>query len=530
MTNAVSGHRVVVTVGETSTQVAIFDDNAALLATREDSRLGAQTVDAALRRWGQSQLGQRNPEFPDAMANVPVAALRSALAQLEFQPSAPIPVGDDRLTLTVTIAETLLAPEINQLSQLVHTAVDAAGPGPISGIYPFGELTRIPPALRALGRFGPLRVADRPQQAALPPPSRPTTTRRKGAIGLGVGTVAIAIVVAVAVVLSQSHTTSRNQPGYDTSTPHCQRLSGAITGPHIIIPDRGESLAADPGAHRLLVVGDNGVTVVDTTTNTVKSTLRLPNGEGVAVDTTLHRAYVTSKRSSSDSDSSRDDLLTILDTTTGTITGQTHAGNADMFADESVTVDESTHLVYVSGAEALAQFDPAANAVTYHSLNPGSVDSVAADSTTHHIYAIQNNSRSLVLFDPSPDAAYEGITTLPIDRKSDRGIYYVATDPVLHRAYVDGGDSVLTVDTTSGTVIASAQTEWGAGVAVDRDTHAVYVTNTVDCSVWKLGPAGTTVVPVAPIGGDDRTTDLAIDPEDKILYALNGKAVNIIHL
>lgn len=554
MTGAVSGYQVVLTVGETSTQVTVSDSAGTLVAVREDPRLGAQTIDAALRRWIDTQLAQRNPELLVAMTDWPDEVLRMpirlALAQLERAPRAAIPVGDDRLVLTVTEAETLLAPEISRLLRLVRTALDDAGGGPVAGIYPSGELARIPPTLRTLSQFGPVLTAD-PRQPVPPPPDSPKTGRRNGAVALGLGALATAAVVVAIIALTQSHPAGQSQPqptgpgpsdtslagppkpsgppGYDMSIPHCGQPDGPFGGPTFSLPDHGNSLAADPGTHRLFIAGEQGVTIVDTTTNTVKNTIPLHNADGIAIDTALHRAYVSSQRAV---DGGADhDVLTTIDTTTGTITGQTHTGTAHMSGDETVTVDDSTHLVYLPDyVGGLAQFDPTTNTASYINTGKG-LNSVAADSTTHRVYATDTPDQLLLVIDPAGGTVVTTISLRQYNNFNTNGMsYYVAVDSALNRAYVNGGDYVLTIDTTSNTVIAKALTEWGGGLTVDHSTHAVYVTNVIDCSVWQLGPSGTAVTLVAPIGGQDSNPDLAAVSGDHTLYALNDQAVNTIHI
>jgi YVTN family beta-propeller protein len=92
----------------------------------------------------------------------------------------------------------------------------------------------------------------------------------------------------------------------DTTTNTVVTTVGVGSGP--------SGVGVDPTVRRAYVanVNDRNVTVIDTTTNTVVGA-PIPAGTnpfGVAVDATVHRAYVTNFNSNN---------VTVIDTTTNTV-------------------------------------------------------------------------------------------------------------------------------------------------------------------------------------------------------------------
>ncbi len=243
----------------------------------------------------------------------------------------------------------------------------------------------------------------------------------------------------------------------------------------ITVPYTPSSMAIDPAAHRLFIIGDDrttsketvSISIVDTTTNAILTTVPGPflSLGGLAVDTFNHRVLA---------------LPMVLDEKGRLITT---SGPPVTFGGAGVAVDSSIQRLYVS--------NPATGVVTvYNSTTLRSVvvvkvsaspQAIAIDPQTHSVYVSDDTNGVVSVINGTTDKVTATIpvgatpTSLAVD--SSAGLLYVS-DP--DTSFFQTVPSAVTViDATDNAVIRSvtvSATGGGAnGIAVDPTTHTVWV-------------------------------------------------------
>ena len=160
-----------------------------------------------------------------------------------------------------------------------------------------------------------------------------------------------------------------------------------------------------------------------------------------------------------------------------------------------VAVDPGTHTVYVAngGDNTVSVIDGPKRALTATAWAGGYPDGLAVDPGTHKVYVADRDDAMVAVIDGS---AHTITATVHVGGRP----MGVAVDQNTHTVYVTDsrGWTVAAIDGPKRTVTATMaerprdirHVEFGgmapSGVAVDPGSHAVYVTNHGDNSVWVI--------------------------------------------
>jgi YVTN family beta-propeller protein len=254
-------------------------------------------------------------------------------------------------------------------------------------------------------------------------------------------------------------------------------------------------LVVDPLIHRVYVVqnnysgGDQNISIIDGEKNQLLSTVKVGKSptEGIGVDTAAHRIYALDDWfHSEDKMSLFHGTVSVIDGVAGKVTSTI---KLKLNLSEAA-VDPTTHTVYISGQ---GSSDGTGNADTDASMV------MAMDGRTHrHLF------------------------TLPIGGRSIPG--EMAVDPAIHRVYVADnltGSAVSVLDSRTGKVVSTLEVgEHPEGIAVDTATHRVYVAvRTEDYRHGEIAviDGGTNTV-VSTIKMEDGPVAVAVDSTTHKVY------------
>ncbi len=285
-------------------------------------------------------------------------------------------------------------------------------------------------------------------------------------------------------------------------------------------------VAVDPGTNTLYVTNrsDDTVSAIDEATNTVTATVGVGRSpQAVAVDPGLHAVYVAN---------SGDDTVSVIDDQRNSLVATLGGIGA---APTDIAVDPGTHMVYTANeadntvSVIVVSASTGSTGYRYSHLDVDEPTAVAVDPVRHTAYVTSHYGTVAVIdeasntitatiavdrgaddltTDPGSGTAFVGSydagTTSVIDETTNTvtdtfgfayhhgenyEAYAVALDPALRDVYVSNGFSGLYVlDETTGGVIGSAAYQAHGRIAVDANTHAVYVTDDVDASVAVVTP------------------------------------------
>jgi YVTN family beta-propeller protein len=258
----------------------------------------------------------------------------------------------------------------------------------------------------------------------------------------------------------------------------------------------GGSIAVDSSTHRAYVTSyhDNALRIINTSTNT--GGLSTPVGVdpiGVAIDTigtpAMPMVFVANYGGHS---------ISFVDTSTNLVVGTVDLGGNDPV---DMAVDTSTDTLYAVGDPAngavncclLSVVDDFHRSLTSTVAFGGDVTHVAVDSSTHKVYA--TNGPNLWELDGTPTK----VTSVTA------GAGRVAVNPVTHTVYVTNQSNtapvVSVVDESTNLVTATVPvgTDPG-GVAVDTTANVIYVSNAIDNTVSVIDGTTNTVVATVPVG------------------------------
>jgi len=204
-------------------------------------------------------------------------------------------------------------------------------------------------------------------------------------------------------------------------------------------------IAVDPAASRAYTANNNGgtVSVIDTTTNTVLTTITVGSGpKTVKLNTATHRAYVTN---------SNTNTVSVIDTTTETVV-------------DTITVGSEP-----TGLE----------------VNP----------QTNRVYVSNRNDRTLSVIDTTGDVNSIVTTISGIgDETAD-----IAINLQFNRIYaVNAGNGDISIidgatNTIIGSVFITSNTNSPFGIAIDQATGLLYVADARDNTIVVIGPGPTAV-------------------------------------
>jgi YVTN family beta-propeller protein len=297
----------------------------------------------------------------------------------------------------------------------------------------------------------------------------------------------------------------------------------AVSGPHVTatipVGKQPGQVAVNPRTDKIYVTNFQGgsVSVINGRTHKVTATITgFSNPNAVAVNPRTDRVYVTDSTS-----------------TVFVISGRTSKVSATIpVADAgAVTVNPGTDRIYVAGGSGKAII----------AVINGQTDKVVAGVTEGNAFVVPyaltadpHNNRIYVAEGNQGAAAVVSGRTNKVIATIDLGETFptdgVAVDPGLGQAYVSAEDyTVDLINTRTSENTGSLPAGNGAGgVAVDPQTHLVYVANpygnTVSVDNGSTGQAVATV----PVG--NTPVAVAADPSTHVVYAVNqaGDTVSVI--
>lgn len=229
-----------------------------------------------------------------------------------------------------------------------------------------------------------------------------------------------------------------------------------------------------------------------------------PVGDGIAVDSTRHKAYVTHPDH---------DLVSVVDLTTNTVTGTIAVGDFPF----RVAVDEVTGRAYVgnTGSHTVSEIDTTTDTVVRTIGGFPEPRGLAVDPTTHKVYVANFGwSENVAVVDPTTDPATVTGTGFVGGRP-----WAVDVDPTTHRAYVSTlfGDHVGTVEGT-GVVDGIGWFDGPTQVTVDPIDRVVYVVATNTRTLHGIDVSGPDQAASAIDLPLSHPTDVAVDQASGTLF------------
>ncbi len=283
-----------------------------------------------------------------------------------------------------------------------------------------------------------------------------------------------------------------------------------------------QGVAVDSSTHKVYVTNKTPgtVSVIDGGTNAVTATIVVgsptcisgPPGAcspgAVAVDPSTHKVYVANYG---------DDTVSAIDGTTNTVVATIHVRSNP----RAVAVDPSTHRVYVGTGQfnSVSVIDGATNTVVATTPNNSGSAAVAVDPSTHTVY-VGNEFDANSSVSVSVIAAATNTVTATIQLADTP--YGMALDPSTHTVYVTAlsGHGVTVIDGTTNTVTTTIPAGNGpAGVAVDPSTHTVVVAAANARSVSVIDGTSNAVRETVAVGNDP--IGVAADPSTHKVYVAN---------
>lgn len=304
-------------------------------------------------------------------------------------------------------------------------------------------------------------------------------------------------------------------PAPASASPPSYVVSATIPLGHAV----GDGMAVDSTHHKAYVVHPNDglVSVVDLTTNTVTGTIAVGDAPfRVAIDEGLDRAYVSNVWSSTVSE---------IDTTTDTVV-RTISGFDEP---RGLAVDPSTHTLYVTdymGNQDLAVVDPTTDPATIRKspLLESRPWAVAVDPTRHRAYAV-------TLFGGALSTVQD--TTILGTTYGFAGPINVAVDPARQQAYVvnNNSSSVTVVDVAQDTSTITGALPAGAhpsDVALDASTGTVLVSNADDDTLSFIDQATNTSTRTVAVGDIPTAVDFDTATHRAYTLDLGSQSISVI--
>ncbi|WP_246206689.1 YncE family protein [Virgibacillus ihumii] len=249
--------------------------------------------------------------------------------------------------------------------------------------------------------------------------------------------------------------------------------------------------------------GENTVSFIDTSTNTVINTVTVGNTPfGVAITPDGTRVYVTNQG---------DDTVSVIDTVTNTVVATVMVGNGPI----SVAITPDGTRAYVANAndDTVSVIDT----VTVGALPFG----VAITPDGTRVYVANSLDDTISVIDTATNTV---IDTIPVGNSPNS----VAITPDGTRAYVTNADAgtVSVINTATNMVIDTVMVgNDPRRVAITPDGTRAYVTNRANNTVSVIDTASNTVVATVTVG--NAPNSVAITPDGARAYVTNLGDANV---
>ncbi|MBI5894057.1 MAG: FecR domain-containing protein [Deltaproteobacteria bacterium] len=260
----------------------------------------------------------------------------------------------------------------------------------------------------------------------------------------------------------------------------------------IAVGTNATDLDVNPQTNRLYVAGGSTVSVIDTTTNTVIATISVTNPNGIAVNPQTNRAYVSSFSSNS---------VSVIDTTTNTVLTNIAVGSGP----DAVAVNPQTNMAYVlnRNSNTVSVIDTTTNTVlTNIAVGTGPQD-IFVNPQTNRAYVANTGSNTVSVIDTTNNTVLTAIAV-------GTGPTSVDVNPQTNRAYVTNytSNTVSVIDTTTNTVIATIAVGTGSNsISVNPQTNRAYVTNSSSNTVSVIDTTTNAVVATIAVGTSPHVID-----------------------
>ncbi len=320
---------------------------------------------------------------------------------------------------------------------------------------------------------------------------------------------------------SQTFTLTVNPPSGTTSNPPSSTSTGSSPTPTFIesIPIGGNlvALAISPNGNDVYVVNadDNTVSVIDTTTNTVVSTISPAEGYGrgfaaLAISPNGEYVYVADGFS---------DAVLVIATATDTVVGKPISVGVNPSA---LAISLNGQYVYVANADdnTVSVIDTATNTVVGKPISVGANPSALAISLNgQYVYVANNGSGTVSVIDTATDTV---VGNTPVGNyPSALAINPNGNDVYVGHNYDGSSSTVSVIDTATNTVVGNIPVGNGPGaLAIGPSGQYVYVANNGDGTVSVIDTATNTVIG-KPINVDPGPSALAITPNENDVYVSN---------
>jgi len=255
--------------------------------------------------------------------------------------------------------------------------------------------------------------------------------------------------------------------------------AGALTAP--------TAHATSPGTPAAYVAnaGDNTVSVLDTTTGTVTSTVPVGGGpQSPAASPDGTRVYVPDIASN---------RVSVIDTGSDTVTATVPVGTSPTAV--AVTPDNRRAYVADLGASAVSVIDTATNAVTATVPVGADPDALTVTPDGSRVY-VTSSSGTVSVIDTATNTVSATIAT-------DTGPFALAVTPDGHHVYLANGpaNTVSVLDTATNTVTGTIPVRSNPqGVAITPDGSRAYVSDLGSNDLTTIDTATSTVSATTPVG------------------------------
>lgn len=246
----------------------------------------------------------------------------------------------------------------------------------------------------------------------------------------------------------------------------------------------------------------------------------------LAVNPDTHTVYVVNAQP----ETGKGNTVSVFDGATRSVAGVVPVGDSP----GAVAVDPDTNTVYVAQVfgNSVTVINGATRQVTATVPVGDLVVDLAVDPRTHTVYTVNTNDKTVSVI----DAAKRVVTaSVPIG-ESGSGVavdpgtntVYVLTEKICGNAPCIGEDAMTVIDGATRTVTATMPVGRGPrSVAVDPDTHTVYVANMWDSTVSVIDGATRTVKATVPVGISP--LGVAVDPGTHTVYVVtHDKELSVI--